>query len=189
MSDNRFLPIGICQNTVSASFTRPADTTSYASGDLVANSTTAGSVVPVQLQNAGRTGADRLGGRILSARILKSTATQTAASFRVHFFSVLPSFTNGDNGAFAIADAALPGYLGAIDVDLATSGVLVQASAARVIGRGYPVGGANNLGSDGIPFQLTDQSNPALYAVLEARGAYAPGNAEVFTLLVDVQQE
>jgi hypothetical protein len=29
----------------SASFTRPADTTAYASGDLVANSTTAGSVV------------------------------------------------------------------------------------------------------------------------------------------------
>lgn len=27
------------------SFTRPADTTAYASGDLVANSTTAGSVV------------------------------------------------------------------------------------------------------------------------------------------------
>ena len=29
----------------SASFTRPGDTTAYASGDLVANSTTAGSVV------------------------------------------------------------------------------------------------------------------------------------------------
>ena len=31
----------------SQSFTRPGDTTPYASGDLVANSTTAGSVVPL----------------------------------------------------------------------------------------------------------------------------------------------
>jgi hypothetical protein len=36
-------------NTVSATFTRPSDTTAYASGDLVANSTTAGSVTPLTL--------------------------------------------------------------------------------------------------------------------------------------------
>jgi hypothetical protein len=35
------------RNIVSARFTRPSDTTAYASGDLVANSTTAGSVVPM----------------------------------------------------------------------------------------------------------------------------------------------
>lgn len=189
MSDNRFLPIGIAQDVLTQTFTRPADTTAYASGDLVANSTTAGSVVSLLLANAGRAGANRLGGRILSARLLKSTATLTAATFRVHFFTAAPTVTNGDNGAFVIADASLPNYLGAIDIDMSSTGPLVQASSARVIGRGYPAGVANNLGTDGIPFQLTDASNPSIYALVEARGAYAPGNAEVFTLYVDVQQE
>lgn len=39
--------------TLSGSFTRPSDTTAYASGDLVANSTTAGSVT-MQIRVSGQ---------------------------------------------------------------------------------------------------------------------------------------
>ena len=48
---------------VTATLTRPADTTAYASGDLVANSTTAGSVTPLTF-NAGASQ-----GSVLFARI------------------------------------------------------------------------------------------------------------------------
>ena len=48
---------GINYGTVVASFTRPANTTAYTSGYLIANSTTAGSVVPLSLPVARKFGA------------------------------------------------------------------------------------------------------------------------------------
>ena len=51
-----------------ASFTRPADTTAYASGDLVANSTTAGSVIPMTFVIR----PENRGSMIRRARIKKS---------------------------------------------------------------------------------------------------------------------
>jgi hypothetical protein len=65
-----------------ASFTRPADTTTYASGDLVANNTTAGSVVPLTFTAVTRSAGDSV--RIERARINTSNALLTNASFRLH---------------------------------------------------------------------------------------------------------
>jgi hypothetical protein len=45
--ENHIGQIGGHIAVVSASFTRPADTNAYAAGDLVANSVTAGSVIPM----------------------------------------------------------------------------------------------------------------------------------------------
>jgi hypothetical protein len=41
----------ISRDVSPVSFTRPADATAYASGDIVANSVTAGSVVPLNFPN------------------------------------------------------------------------------------------------------------------------------------------
>ena len=76
----------------SASFTRPGDTTAYASGDLVANSTTAGSVVtPVVPVSRSRRvpSAEQL--RVDRIKLLKSTVTTTNASFRVHLYKAAPT--------------------------------------------------------------------------------------------------
>src|SRR6185437_974597 len=82
---------------LSANFTRPADTTAYATGDLVANSTTAGSVTPLSF-TAPRyaTGS----GQVRRARLKKSTNTTTNATFRLHLYATSPTPTNGDNGAW-----------------------------------------------------------------------------------------
>jgi hypothetical protein len=70
----------------SASFTRPADTTAYASGDLVANSTTAGSVVAMTLSVGTAAG---MPARIRRVRLMGDKADATNFNFRVHLFSVL----------------------------------------------------------------------------------------------------
>jgi hypothetical protein len=71
---------------ISASFTRPADTTAYASGDLVANSTTAGSVAPLTFSNVVR--VNGAGGLVRRAKLRKTGTSTTNASFRIHFYAV-----------------------------------------------------------------------------------------------------
>jgi hypothetical protein len=96
----------------SASFMRPNDTTAYASGDLVANSTTAGSVVPMSFPLGGNSMPGTT--RVARVRLSKSGTTATNASFRVHLYGASPVVANGDNGAWSTDQAA--NYLGAIDV-------------------------------------------------------------------------
>ena len=57
----------------SGTFTRPTDTTAYTSGDLVGNSTTAGSVVPLSFTFP----AKRI--KLYGAKITKSAAAITNA--------------------------------------------------------------------------------------------------------------
>lgn len=145
--------------------TRPADTTAYASGDLIANSTTAGSVVPLAFAGLGATVG------IVGARIRKSTTSLTNAQVRLHLFSSAPTVSVGDNAAFdstgalGIADAA--GYLGYIDMTFDTSGT-AGASA-----RGVPT-------SPSTTRLVSSPASGGLWGLLEARAAYTPGNAETF---------
>jgi hypothetical protein len=152
-------------------FTRPADTTAYASGDLVANSATAGSVTPMQFilpsQRGGHIHLHRV-------RLRKSDASVTNASFRVHFFTSSPVFTNGDNGAF-VADNP-DDYLGSIDVSTA----LAFASDAA--------GWGGSL-TDSVAIVGDFEAGATIYAAIEARGAYTPASAEVFTLQARIRFE
>lgn len=154
--------------TPTSSFTRPADTTQYASGDLVADSTTAGSVTPLKFGLQGVKGK----GMILGARLYKSETTATAAKFNLHLFTAAPTVTNGDNGAFAISTAA--DYIGKIPVDmssgaLAGTAYLFQASAATAMG-----------------VQLSDVGD-FIYGLLEAGGTYTPGSGEAFKVTLEIE--
>src|SRR4249919_675399 len=148
----------------SASFTRPADTTAYAANDLVANSTTAGSVVAMTL-NAGS--AAGIPTRIRRVRLYGDKADATNFNFRVHLFNVLAiTCANGDNGAFSVNKAA--NYLGQVDI---TTGQLFTDGA---------------MGS-----ATCDILNPlgTTYPLLEAKAAYTPDSAMIFTLALEVDQE
>jgi len=158
-----------------ASFTRPADTTAYASGDLVANSTTAGSVVPLSFIYMPRMTAQGFSirrVRMHSNRTSGVTAIGTVpanASFRIHLFSTLPTVTNGDNGAFFSTQSAT--YIGGLDV------TLNRGFSDGYIGIGLPVSG-----SEMIAKNLTGQT---LYALVQATAAYTPVSAEVFTITLE----
>jgi hypothetical protein len=156
----------------SANFTRPSDTTAYASGDLVANSTTAGSVTPLSW-TAPRyaTGS----GQIKRVRLSKSNTTTTNAQFRVHFYTSSPTIANGDNAAWS---TSLSGYLGSVDCDMTGTSGRVFTDAAGVVG--VPAVGTE------ITFDLS--SGSTIYGLVEARAAYTPANAEVFTCVLEIVQ-
>lgn len=154
--------------SVSASVTRPADTTAYASGDLVANSTTAGSVVPLTftLNNTSATGQAIL----LRVRLAKTGTSTTNASFRLHLYqSTAPTCANGDNAAWSTDQAA--NYLGNIDV--ATSFAFTDGAA----GFGSAAAGAE--------MRIRTASGKVLYGLLEARGSYTPVSGEIFTATLE----
>lgn len=170
--ENHLGEVGGVLATPSANFTRPADTTAYALGDLVANSTTAGSVTPLSW-TAARVAAGSF--LVRRARAKKSGTSVTNASFRLHLYSASPTCTNGDNGAWL---TTVSGYLASIDLDMSSSNGRVFSDAAAV-------NGTPNVGSD-LGVKLA--SGQTMYGLLECRAAYTPGNAEVFTVELELLQ-
>lgn len=158
---------------LTATFTRPADTTAYASGDLMANSTTAGSVTNMSI-TAARIAAGR--GYIQSIHVRKSGTSVTNATFRVHVFTAAPTYqTNGDNSAMSgNMLTGMASRIGYFDVTMGSAGV---------DGAG---GVALPPGNIPIPFKLS--SGQTLYLTMEAQAAYTPASAEVFTIIANVLQ-
>lgn len=147
--------------------TRPADTTAYADGDLIANSTTAGSVVPLQFHPGPQ------GWRIVQARVSKTDETDVAnSSCTLHLFETSPTVVNGDNGALS---TALSGFMGLI--------AFPTMIATFVTDEGYSIvkhGDATLL--DGI-YGATS----TFYGLLEADAAYTPASSEVYTVTLWVE--
>lgn len=148
----------------SVSFTRPNDTTAYASGDLVANSTTAADVIPLAFA-----GLPSHGYMIRRCRIRKSGTGVTAAAFRVHLYSTgTITCANGDNGVWS-TDKVL-NYRGAFDV---------------TVDRAFTDGASGN----GVPITGSEINGLArIWALVEARGAYTPVANEVFTVELEIQE-
>lgn len=146
----------------SANFTRPSDTTAYANADLVANSTTAGSVVPMAFN------IPSLGAKLWRASINFDSATPTNATFRLHLYSSSPTVTNGDNGAWLTTNS---GYQGFILIDAST---LTFSDTTT----GY------NAQLTAPLFVAPSASTGKLYGLLAATAAYTPASAEVFTVTV-----
>lgn len=161
---------GMSRAVVLATFTRPANTTPYTSGDLVANSATAGSVVPMQFSVARTAGGS---GMIRRARLRKTGTTITDAVFRLHLYRASPVATNGDNGAWLTTQSA--NYVGSIDV-----------ICDKVFSDGASGNGAVPIGSE-INFKLP--SGQVLFGLMEARAAYVPASAEAFSWEIEVVQD
>jgi hypothetical protein len=152
-----------------AQMTRPANTTAYASGDLVADNTTAGSVTPMSFSVARIAGGSVM---IRRARVNKSGTGITNANFRLHLYSSSPTVTNGDNGVWLSNQRAT--YLGSLDV------TLDRAMSDGAAGIGAPGAGAE------ISHELA--SGQTIYGLLEARGAYTPESGETFVVALEVLQ-
>jgi hypothetical protein len=153
--------------TNALAITRPADTTAYALGDLVANSTTAGSVVPLTFANAVLAEGSCV--RIERVRLYKSSTSTTNASFRLHLFNAAPTgLVNGDNGAFSCNRS---GYIGAFDITVDRAFV----DAAQGAG----------VSLTGSPVTAMIASGTTLYGLLEARAAYTPGSAETINAVIE----
>ena len=144
------------------SFVRPADITAYASGDLVANSTTAGSVIPLTFNVRN----ENIGSIVRRIRMRKTSTSVSGSSFRVHLYNASPTVTNGDNGAWL---STTSGYIGSFDV---------------TIDKAFSDGaGGAGVANNGVDINLIYGT---VYGLVEARGAYTPTSAETFTVELEV---
>lgn len=150
----------------SAAITRPSDTTAYTSGDLLANSTTAGSVTFPAITIARVPGGTAM---LRRCRLRKTGTGTTNANFRVHLFTALPTTTGGDNAPLSLSGSA--NYLGAFEV-----------SADRSFSDGAAGSGAPITGSE-ISVDLS--SGTDIYMAVEVRGAYTPASAEALTFIFE----
>lgn len=156
---------------VLTNFTRPADTTAYAIGDVVSNSTS--STLLMTFAGAGRSNANS--GYITKARLLTSQAANVAA-FRLWLFNASSVTVANDNAAYVFTyadDAKLVGY---IDFP----------AMATSIGSGT---GAFSQLVDSIRMgYVCAAADTALYGFLETRTIFTPANAQTFECVLTFDQ-
>lgn len=143
----------------SATFTRPNDTTAYAAGDVVANSTTAGSVLPLTFLMGSR----RI--KLYGAKITKSAAAVTTAKFKLHLYKDSPTLANGDNGAWSTTSS---NWIGSIDVDMSVNTFTDSNTSSSV--------------STASPIIFTADVDGLVYGILTATAAYTPAAQETFSV-------
>lgn len=153
-----------------ANFTRPANTTAYASGQIIANSTTPGLCTPIALTASRFNDAP---GAVRRVRLSVNDAIWFNATVRVHLLRSSPTFAAGDGGAFS-GNITESGYLGSCDVTFDR-----QFSDPSVVGFGVPaVGGEINF--------LPNSGSQTIFGVLEARSSVTPTASKTFTLSAEV---
>lgn len=153
-----------------ATYTRPANTTAYTASNLVANSTTAGSVV-VQTLTVARVAA---GSVIIDRLRLNSNHTTglAAINFKARLWAAPPTYTNGDGGAYAVATGAA-GYLGSF------------------------TGAFEQFADGACAFLLPDTGSPAIalaagqvvYVDLMNLDAFTPQSGKTFTITAECKQD
>lgn len=159
--------------TVEASYTRPADTTAYAAGDVVANSTSAATI----LSFTGFARAPGLGGVVQNAVLIDSVAAATKPWLELYLFDTAPTMQN-DNAAWAPSDAELEKCLGVIVFDGTATNAFKTTSN----------GGLVASGAVSLSMQCASGSS-TLYGILVARNAYVPASGEKFVVRLSVIQD
>jgi hypothetical protein len=151
---------------VSASITRPANTTAYTAGDVLAN-VTDNNYLTFSEVSSGRSNT----GMLHAVRVITSQNATTKPDLDLFLFSAT-IVEVADNGAAAFTDAEMLTCVGRIAVPVA--GFVAGAIAAA--GAGNAVCEVRNID---MPYVAAGQT---LYGQLVARNAYAPISGEVFTV-------
>jgi hypothetical protein len=144
---------------------RPADVNAYATGDIIAQSVTAGSCSAIPMAVA--IAVDRPGA-IIRCRLKVDDPAWLGAAVVVHVFRDPPTFGNADNAAFA-GGLTESNYVDAFDITLSdqfsdfVSGIGVARGPRFMAFR--PHAGTQNV-----------------YAVLETKTAVTPASGATFTL-------
>lgn len=154
-----------------AEFTRPADTTAYAAGDVVGNSTSALTLTELTFASlaAGR------GGLVVNAYLAKDGTTVTNAQFRVHLYSYASATVPGqDNAGHGVKYANAPYAIGYIDFP------------AMSVGTGTNTGACAILQNLNLAYHCEATS---LFYTVEALAAYTPASGEKFRLDLELLRD
>lgn len=153
----------------SGSLIRPANTTAYAAGDVIAAVTTALTLPFTVSKTVGR------GGIIRNAVINSSAAVATKLDCDLFLFSSDITDLDADNAAFTPTDAQMLTLVGIITFPTASW----KAGDATV--------GADGNATCVISNINIASSHDILYGVLIARNAYVPVSDEVITVKLYVE--
>ncbi|HKX31494.1 MAG TPA: hypothetical protein VJ302_27655 [Blastocatellia bacterium] len=164
---------GSKQVTVSASKTRPADTTAYAVGDAITESTSS----PTVMTFSGVARANGGSGIIIGALLIDSANQTTKGQFELLLYDT--TFTpDNDNAANTPTDAEMETLIGTIQFNLSSVGDATSGAGGNCA---FPVG---NLS---IPFTCGGGST-SIFGQLVARNAYTPVSGEKFTVRLQIIQ-
>lgn len=154
---------------VTDSFIRPNDTNAYTAADLVANSTTAGSVVALAFDVVNENDQPFM---IAGASLKKTGTSITNAQFRIHLFGSSPTIANGDNAAFSTTES---NHLGSIDI------LMDKAFTDGAKGHG-------TVNKKPYILRLPASGTKRIYGLIEALAAYTPVGNETFTCTLEVSR-
>ena len=159
-------PLGF-PKTITVDVTRPADTTAYAAGDAISNSTTAPTSGGFTFTGAARKSGGS--GIITDVVVTSSNDPATRLSGEVWFFNQAVTNIN-DNAAFAVSDTEIKTAVGCVPFSLFDAG-----------NNGY-------AHLTGLNILFTCSGSADLRFLLRARNAYTPASAEVITVVVKILQ-
>jgi len=164
------VPVTVVGSTIiaSANFTTPAGTSAYALNNLIANSATAGSVVPMTFTSACRVNGGT--GMIRRLRIKTPDTGFAGQTVTEYFYRDSPTVTNGDHAAWLSTES---NYIGAVTV------TLDKHFSDYEKGVGTP-----SVGTE-INFDCATGST-AIYGLLVAGGAITPQGAKVITAVAEI---
>ena len=152
-------------------FVRPADTTQYTANDLVAPQTAVVASNTIEIPNAVQHPGEAF--RIDVVRVRKSSISLTAASFRVHLFRAVPTWTVGDNGAGGAITALacdITNHVGYVDVTMDAASATASSSA---YGKANPATGS---------ITIAPLTGTSIFVALQALSTYTPASAETFSI-------
>jgi hypothetical protein len=160
-----------------ASITRPADTVAYASGDAIADSTSAPTVFT--FSNAAR--INQGSGVIIGAMLVDSANQATKGDFDLLIFDT--TYTpNNDNAVFTPTNAEMESCVGV--VRFSSSNFVTGNAAAGASGNALCLGTL----TDNIGFKCGSGST-SLFARLVTRSAYTPVSGKKFTIRLRILQD
>jgi hypothetical protein len=177
---------------VAASVARPADNTAYSIGDIIANSGTAASVVPITFTVARVAGGS---GRISGCRCVVTAASGTIVlpAFDLLLFrpeASIPFAAAGypaDNAALAVSSAAMQELVGVL---------AFSATSWRNNAGGSTAAGATIYQASGFvsrpyaPFNLTTTGGTDILGLLQAQNTWTPtGVVNTIYFHLDVDQD
>jgi hypothetical protein len=151
------------------SFARPNDATPYAANDLIANSTTAGQVVPMQFNLEKISNR----GKIVAVRLFTDNEVVVNANFNLHLFRELPVPGVGDNAPFAVGSARP--HLGAVACDMTAGSFVTATDKAKRFALTVP-----------IVFEAPFEQR-VIYGLLQAAAIYTPAALEVFEATLEIE--
>jgi hypothetical protein len=160
------VPTGTGLITLTASFTRPGNTTAYAAGQLIANDTAAGNVTPLVFDASDYLEkAVSLTVNAMRVRIPGQTTTITTGLI-LYLFNAQPVTSVGDGGALLsggnLATTGAAGFMGATaaatGLAVLTDGLVALTTSATT------------------PITLA-QTSSTIYGLLSAAGGWTPSAA------------